>query len=47
MATGKTCRSGTGANLGSRAKLWPVADKRRDNLDAAGYKHFALRYDAL
>lgn len=47
MATGKACSSDTRANLRSRAKLWPVADKRRGNLDAAGYKHFALRNDAL
>jgi len=31
-----------GANLGFEKKLWQAADKMRDNMDAAEYKHVAL-----
>lgn len=30
------------ANLGFEAKLWLAADKLRNNMDAAEYKHTAL-----
>ncbi len=32
----------TGANLGFEAKLWQTADKLRNNMDAAEYKHVVL-----
>jgi type I restriction enzyme M protein len=32
----------TGANLGFEAKLWLAADKLRNNMDAAEYKHVVL-----
>ena len=32
----------SGANLGFEAKLWLAADKLRDNMDAAEYKHVVL-----
>lgn len=38
--TGKT--NGTTANLGFEAKLWLAADKLRNNMDAAEYKHVVL-----
>ncbi|MBI2141838.1 type I restriction-modification system subunit M N-terminal domain-containing protein, partial [Candidatus Woesearchaeota archaeon] len=31
-----------GANLGFEAKLWQAADKMRNNMDAAEYKHVVL-----
>jgi len=31
-----------GANLGFEAKLWLAADKMRNNMDAAEYKHVVL-----
>jgi type I restriction enzyme M protein len=31
--------NGNGANLGFEATLWAAADKLRNNLDAAEYKH--------
>jgi type I restriction enzyme M protein len=34
--------NGTGANLGFEAKLWQAADKLRNNMDAAEYKHVVL-----
>lgn len=34
--------SGTAANLGFEAKLWGTADKLRNNMDAAEYKHVVL-----
>jgi len=37
---GKT--NGNGANLGFEAKLWLAADKLRNNMDAAEYKHVVL-----
>lgn len=39
MAKGK---SSTGANLGFEEKLWQAADKLRNNMDAAEYKHVVL-----
>jgi type I restriction enzyme M protein len=32
----------TSANLGFEAKLWLAADKLRNNMDAAEYKHVVL-----
>ena len=40
VATGKG--NGNGANLGFEAKLWLAADKLRNNMDAAEYKHVVL-----
>jgi HsdM N-terminal domain len=34
--------SGNGANLGFEATLWRAADKLRNNMDAAEYKHVVL-----
>jgi len=34
--------NGTSANLGFEAKLWLAADKMRNNMDAAEYKHVVL-----
>ncbi len=34
--------NGSGANLGFEAKLWLAADKLRNNMDAAEYKHVVL-----
>ena len=34
--------NGNGANLGFEAKLWLTADKMRNNMDAAEYKHVVL-----
>ena len=31
-----------GANLGFEKKLWQAADKLRNNMDAAEYKHIVL-----
>lgn len=43
MARAKTKeKNGTGANLGFEATLWTTADKMRNNLDAAEYKHVVL-----
>jgi len=44
MARGKTpLQNGNGtANLGFEAKLWLAADKLRNNMDAAEYKHVVL-----
>jgi type I restriction enzyme M protein len=42
-ATSRTSKSnGNGANLGFEAKLWLAADKLRNNMDAAEYKHVVL-----
>ena len=42
-ASAKTGKSnGNGANLGFEAKLWLAADKLRNNMDAAEYKHVVL-----
>ena len=38
----KTEKNGNGANLGFEAKLWLAADKLRNNMDAAEYKHVVL-----
>jgi type I restriction enzyme M protein len=46
MAKAKSAReaksNGNGANLGFEAKLWLTADKLRNNMDAAEYKHVVL-----
>jgi type I restriction enzyme M protein len=34
--------NGNGANLGFEEKLWQTADKLRNNMDAAEYKHVVL-----
>lgn len=39
----KTASKGSStANIGFEAKLWPTADKLRNNMDAAEYKHIIL-----
>ena len=38
----KAKANGNGANLGFEAKLWLAADKLRNNMDAAEYKHVVL-----
>jgi type I restriction enzyme M protein len=38
----KKAASSTAANLGFEAKLWLAADKLRNNMDAAEYKHVVL-----
>ncbi|HOP08412.1 MAG TPA: class I SAM-dependent DNA methyltransferase [candidate division Zixibacteria bacterium] len=38
----KNSGSGSGANLGFEATLWAAADKMRNNMDAAEYKHVVL-----
>ena len=38
----KTKPNDTSANLGFEAKLWLAADKLRNNMDAAEYKHVVL-----
>lgn len=35
-------KNGNGANLGLEATLWAAADKLRNNMDAAEYKHIVL-----
>jgi len=42
MAREKSHSNGNGANLGFEAKLWLTADKLRNNMDAAEYKHVVL-----
>jgi len=44
MAQGKSRKNGNegSANLGFEAKLWLAADKLRNNMDAAEYKHVVL-----
>ena len=46
MAKAKSAKSTTSAdssaNLGFEAKLWLAADKLRNNMDAAEYKHVVL-----
>ena len=42
MAREKSQSNGNGANLGFEAKLWLTADKLRNNMDAAEYKHVVL-----
>ena len=41
-STHSTKTNGNGANLGFEAKLWLAADKLRNNMDAAEYKHVVL-----
>jgi len=38
----KNTGNGTGTNLGFEATLWAAADKMRNNMDAAEYKHVVL-----
>ena len=42
MAKRKRNNKSNGANLGFEATLWAAADKLRNNLDAAEYKHVVL-----
>ncbi|QVL48396.1 MAG: hypothetical protein KFB96_22780 [Thiocapsa sp.] len=37
-------KSDSSANLGFEAKLWLAADKLRNNMDAAEYKHVVLGF---
>jgi type I restriction enzyme M protein len=41
LALAKSCES-NGANLGFEDKMWKAADKLRNNMDAAEYKHVVL-----
>ena len=38
----KAVKGSSGANLGFEAKMWMAADKLRNNMDAAEYKHVVL-----
>ena len=42
MAKTPTKKNESSANLGFEAKLWLTADKLRNNIDAAQYKHVVL-----
>jgi len=42
MARPKKSQQTTAANLGFEATLWAAADKLRNNMDAAEYKHVVL-----
>jgi len=42
MAEEKMTAKSNGANLGFEQKLWQAADKMRNNMDAAEYKHVVL-----
>jgi type I restriction-modification system DNA methylase subunit len=42
MARTRSTAADTAANLGFEAKLWLAADKLRNNMDAAEYKHVVL-----
>src|SRR5204863_4649323 len=42
MARKSTNPNGNTANIGFEAKLWLAADKLRNNMDAAEYKHVVL-----
>ncbi|OPY34575.1 MAG: N-6 DNA Methylase [Methanomassiliicoccales archaeon PtaU1.Bin124] len=42
MARGTGKRNGNGVELDFREKLWQAADKMRNNMDAAEYKHVVL-----
>ena len=42
MATSRKKNSDSSANIGFEAKLWLAADKLRNNMDAAEYKHVVL-----
>jgi type I restriction enzyme M protein len=39
---GKPFNGSNGANVGFEDKLWKAADKLRNNMDAAEYKHVVL-----
>jgi hypothetical protein len=41
-ATKTNAKKDSSANLGFEAKLWLAADKLRNNMDAAEYKHIVL-----
>lgn len=38
----KEAKASNGANLGFEQKMWKAADKLRNNMDAAEYKHVVL-----
>jgi type I restriction enzyme M protein len=38
----KAVNGSNGANLGFETKMWTAADKLRNNMDAAEYKHVVL-----
>ena len=38
----KQSNGSNGANLGFETKMWAAADKLRNNMDAAEYKHVVL-----
>ena len=42
MVVARTKKSDSSANIGFEAKLWLAADKLRNNMDAAEYKHVVL-----
>ena len=42
MAKAPARKNDSAANLGFEAKLWLAADKLRNNMDAAEYKHVVL-----
>ncbi len=42
MAKSRSKKNDSAANLGFEAKLWLAADKLRNNMDAAEYKHVVL-----
>jgi type I restriction-modification system DNA methylase subunit len=42
MAEARTEKNASSANIGFEAKLWLAADKLRNNMDAAEYKHVVL-----
>ena len=42
MARAKKSEESTAANLGFETTLWAEADKLRNNMDAAEYKHVVL-----
>ncbi|MCR9291862.1 MAG: type I restriction-modification system subunit M [bacterium] len=42
MAKKKSAKKDSSANLGFEAKMWLAADKLRNNMDAAEYKHVVL-----
>jgi len=42
MAKAAPKKNDSSANIGFEAKLWLAADKLRNNMDAAEYKHVVL-----
>lgn len=44
MARKKATEKKSAANIGFEAKLWLAADKLRNNMDAAEYKHVVLGF---